>query len=53
MFITLQMYQKWSGDIILGNSGRYCFVYELQDRTEYGLMKTSQIFSVSCFSFGG
>jgi len=23
----------------LGNSGRYCFVYKLQDKTERGLIK--------------
>ena len=44
-FITSQTYQKWSGDVILCNSGRYCSVYKLQNKTEYGLIKTKVISS--------
>jgi len=36
-FFISQAYQKLSGDVILGNSCRYCSVYKLQDKTEYGL----------------
>jgi len=57
-FNTSQMYQKWWGDVILGNSGRYCSVYKLQDKTEHELIKTiTLIHSLSHFnsegSFGG
>jgi len=31
-FITSQTYQKLSGNVFLGNSGRYCPVYKLQKR---------------------
>jgi len=37
LFSTSQMYQKWSGDVILGYNGRYCSVYELHDKTEHGI----------------
>ena len=40
-FITSQTYQRWSDDIILRNSGRYCSVHKLQDKTQYGLIKTT------------
>jgi len=40
-FITPQTYQKWLGDVILRNSDRYCSVYKLQDKKEYGLIKTT------------
>jgi len=46
--ITSQTYHKWSGDVILGYSGRYCSVYNY--RIEHGLIKTSQISSVSYFN---
>jgi len=49
MFITSQTYQKYSGVVILGNSGRYCSDYKLQDKTEWGLIRTSLISSVSHF----
>jgi len=32
---------------LVGPGGRYCPVYTLQDRTEFGLAKTSLISSVS------
>jgi len=41
---------KCSGDVILGNSGRYCSVYKLQDNRECGLIKTTLISSVSHFN---
>ena len=44
------MYQKWYGDVILGNSDRYCSVYKLQDKTEHKLIKTTLISSVSHFN---
>jgi len=53
------MYQKESGDVVLGNRGIYCSVYKLQDKTEYRLIKTTVISSVSHFNlavetlFGG
>ena len=53
------MYQKWSSDVILGNSGRYCSVYKLQDKTEHNLVKATVVSSVSHFNlrveilFGG
>jgi len=50
--ITSQMYQKWSGDVVPGISCRYCSVYKLQDRIEYGLIKISLISSASYFNFG-
>jgi len=31
-FVTSQMYEKLSGDVILGNSGWYCSVYKLQEK---------------------
>jgi len=40
-FITSQTYQKLLGDVILRNSGRYCSVYKLQDKTEYRLIKNT------------
>jgi len=43
---------KSSGYVILGNSGKYFSVYKLQDKTEYGLIKTQLISSISCFNFG-
>ena len=51
-FIISQTYQKWSDDIIVGNSGRLSSVYKLQDKTEYGLIKATLISSVSHFNFG-
>jgi len=30
--ITSQTYHKWSGAVILGNSGRCCSDYKLQNR---------------------
>jgi len=47
MFITSQAYQKWSGYVILGDSCRCYPVYKLQDKTEYILIKTALISSVS------
>jgi len=46
-FITSHTYQKWSGDVIPGISCRYCSVNNLQDRVEYGLIKTLLISSAS------
>ena len=51
-FITPQTYQKWSGDLILGNTSRYYCVYKLQDKTEDGFIKTALISSVSHFNLG-
>jgi len=51
-FITSQMYQKLSGDVFLGNSGRYCSVYAWQDKIEHELIKTTLISSVSHLSLG-
>jgi len=52
--ITSQTYHKSSSYVILGNSCfRYCFVYKLHDRIEYGLIKTSLISGVSYFNLGG
>ena len=51
-FNTSKTYQKLSGDVILGISCRYCSVYKLQDRMEYGLIETSLISSASYLSFG-
>jgi len=48
--ITSQTYQKWSGDVILSNRGRYSSVYKLQEKIEYGLLKASLISSVSYFN---
>jgi len=31
---------------VLGNNGKYCSIQKLQDRTEYGLIKTLLISSV-------
>jgi len=50
MFITSQEYQKWSGYVIPGNSCRCCSVYNLQIKTEHGLIKSTLISSVSNFS---
>jgi len=44
--------QKRSGDVILGNSGRYCSVYKWQDKTEHELIKTTLISSVSHLNLG-
>jgi len=44
MFITSQTYQKRSGDVVLGNSGRYCSVYKLQDKTEWGQNRCQKVF---------
>ena len=49
-FTSSQTYQKYSGIAILGNSGRYCSDYKLQEKTERGLIKTSLISSVSHFN---
>jgi len=38
-FITSRTYQKWSGDVILCDSGKYCSGHKLQDITKYGLIK--------------
>jgi len=43
---------KWSGDVVLGDSGRYCSVYKLQDKTKHGLIKTTLISTVSHFNLG-
>jgi len=51
-FSISQMYQKWWGDVLLGNSSGYCTVYKLQDKTEQGLIKTALIYNVSHFSLG-
>ena len=48
-FITSKMYQKWSGDVILGYSGRHCSVYEWQSKIEHELIKTTLISSVLHF----
>jgi len=47
MFISSQMQQKYSGNVILGNSSSYCSVQKLQDKTECGLTQTSLISSTS------
>jgi len=36
----------------MGNSGKYCSVYKLQDITEYKLIKTSLIYNVLYFNLG-
>ena len=51
-FIISLTYQKWSGDVILDNSGRYCSAYKWQDKTEHQLIKTTLISSVSHLNFG-
>jgi len=50
-FITSQTYQTWSGDIILGNSAGVAL--SINNRTEYGLTKTSLISSVSYLNLEG
>ena len=51
-FITSQIYQKWSGDVILDNSGKHCSVYKWQDKAEHELIKTTLISSVSHLNLG-
>jgi len=43
---------KWSGGVVLRNSDRYCSVYKLQDKTKYGLTKTTLICTISHFNLG-
>ena len=51
-FVTSQMYQKWSDDVILDNSRRNCSVYKGQDKTERELIKTTLISRVSHLNLG-
>ena len=51
-FVISQMYQKWSGDVILDNSRMNCSVYKGQDKTERELIKTTLISRVSHLNLG-
>jgi len=52
-FTTSQAFQKWSGDVTRGNSGKYFSIPKLQDRTGYRLIKTQLISSVPYFNLDG
>jgi len=41
------------GDVILGNSGRHCSAYKLQDKTEYWLVKLRYFLVLHIFQFWG
>jgi len=54
--LDYQILLKWPPLNLLAGSAlgcKYCTVYKLQDRIEYGLIETSMISSASYFNLGG